>query len=726
MKSEVKHAPIVLCLCPRAGHAGDWVGCRSAGCACAGDRQTLEVLSTTTLTTDTITIPTYLYASFLYTATNATYNIPYRWLNWSQYDGSHPQPVDQTYTRLTLENEWLRVSVLPQLGGRVYELINKATGNNELYRTPVIKPTHWGPAEQGWWLAAGGLEWGLPVEEHGYESAIPWLYDVITGTDGITITVRDSTAPDRLRAAISIYLPDDRGVLIVRPRIENDRDVDLNFKWWDNAMLAPGPGNSVGTLFNNPNNVDLKFVFPETQVTVHSTGDSALPGEGQAMSWPIYKNVDRSRLQNWKQWLGFFARPNASADWVSAIDQAHQEGLVRVFPHTIATGSKGFAMGWRNPIGAEQWTDDGSYYAELHGGLAPTFWDTAAIGAHQAIEWEETWYPVTGLPDFTTVTDQAAFYVSQTGPDGSGRIDVGAYTTRPRDHARLAVYSLARCETGLELTRDLMTPATPLTISHDIQLPASDVAVTFTAGDQLLAQHNVPDDGAPPVVWVYSPPNTPEPSFSVDLHGSDPGCVQSFDVQVRDGWSGQWTTWLTAVQPGPHPYSGEDGHTYYFRARARDLAGNQGRYTQNQSGDAATSVLVTPAPVLETSFKWAPPFVNRDNSIDYTIFINSTGNLSATVTLTDTLPVNTTLISGTLVIDAEPSPVFDGEFIRWTGTVTGGDTHLHLTYSLTPTIVLTPGALLTNTLYLDFVAGGITRTATTTAPYRTYLPLVTR
>ncbi|HEY4722786.1 MAG TPA: DUF5107 domain-containing protein, partial [Anaerolineae bacterium] len=300
--------------------------------ATSGAMRAANTSGLTTITTDTVTIPTYPYASFLITATNTTYNIPYQWLHWANYLGSHPQPADKSYTRLTLENDWLQVSVLPELGGRVYEFIDKPTGNNELYRNPVIKPTNWGPQEQGWWLAAGGIEWGLPVEEHGYETAIAWSYEIITGTDGITITVRDSTAPDRLRAAISIFLPNDRAVLIVRPRIENDRDIDLNFKWWDNAMLAPGPGNSIGTFSNNPDGTDLKFVFPETQVTVHSTGDTSLPQAGQAMSWPIYKTLDRSRVQNWNQWLGFFARPNASQDWVGVLDLAHQEGVVRVFP----------------------------------------------------------------------------------------------------------------------------------------------------------------------------------------------------------------------------------------------------------------------------------------------------------------------------------------------------------------------------------------------------------
>ena len=475
------------------------------------------------------------------------------------------------------------MSLLPELGGRVYEMIFKPTGNNELYRNPVIKPTHWGPSEQGWWLAAGGLEWGLPVEEHGYESAIPWLYDVITGTAGITVTLRDSLQPDRLRAAISVFLPNDRAVLIVRPRIENDRAVDLNFKWWDNAILAPGPGNSIGKLGSNPNGIDLKFVFPESQVTVHSTGDPTLPQAGQAMSWPIYKNVDRSRLQNWDQWLGFFARPAASQDWVSVIDQAHQEGIVRVFPRSIAQGSKGFAMGWRHPIGAGEWTNDDSYYAELHGGLAPTFWDSAFIGAHQAIEWEETWYPLTGLTRFNTVTSEAAFFAEHTGTDLNGRLDVIAYSTRPREQARLAAYWLGRCDVVLDVTSTLMMPGTVLTFSHDVQVPFAELGVAFTGGDELLAQYNLSNDGQPPDVHVGGlPAYVLDPDIPVDVRGTDPDCVRSFDVQVRDGWDGQWTTWLTATDCR-HALVSRTGRSHLLLPGASARPARQSRRVYDQS-----------------------------------------------------------------------------------------------------------------------------------------------
>jgi hypothetical protein len=280
----------------------------SADLGSGSSAQRSTTSSITTITTDTIVIPTYPYAAFLHTATNTTYNIPYRWLNWAQYEGSNPHPVDKTYTRSRWRMNGCAVSVLPELGGRVYELIYKPTASNELYQNPVIKPTHWGPPEQGWWLAVGGIEWGLPVEEHGYESAIPWSYEVMSDTQGVTVTLRDSAQPDRLRAAISVFLPNDRAALIVRLRLENERNIDLNFKWWDNAMLAPGPSNTVG-------------IWATTRITSTAIRlpDRSRPSIPRAIQLaarqstnglPFYKNRDLSRLQNWGHgWA--FARPAA-------------------------------------------------------------------------------------------------------------------------------------------------------------------------------------------------------------------------------------------------------------------------------------------------------------------------------------------------------------------------------------------------------------------------------
>lgn len=66
-------------------------------------------------------------------------------LDRAAYNASGPTPALERYTLLVLENDYLRVTVLPELGGRVYQMVFKPTGHNELYQNPVIKPTPWGP-----------------------------------------------------------------------------------------------------------------------------------------------------------------------------------------------------------------------------------------------------------------------------------------------------------------------------------------------------------------------------------------------------------------------------------------------------------------------------------------------------------------------------------------------------------------------------------------------------
>jgi len=115
-------------------------------------------------------------------------------------------------------------------------------------------------------VGSRGIEWGLPVEEHGYEWGESWAWSVVTSTAGVTVTVRDTEATNRLRAAIDLFLPADRAYLVVTPHLENPTPADLSYKYWANAMLAPGMANTVIA--------DLRFIFNSHTMSVHSTGDT--------------------------------------------------------------------------------------------------------------------------------------------------------------------------------------------------------------------------------------------------------------------------------------------------------------------------------------------------------------------------------------------------------------------------------------------------------------------
>ena len=352
----------------------------------------------------TISIPTYPYAAFTEDAVNEDYGWTYRRFNSDEYEASSPRAYPWSYRAVVLENEFLKITLLPDLGGRIYSVVFKPTGSNELYQNPVIKPSPWGPAEQGGWLAAGGIEWDLPVAEHGYAWGDSWGY--------ITNRIDPSTASvtvfmpfeDHLRAEVDVTLRSGEAAFTLQPRVVNPTDKAIDYQFWINALLAPGPANTVGP--------GLRFLFPTDQMTVHSRGDESLPEEQSAMSWPVYNGADYSRLGNWNQWLGIFERPAAHGPFSGVYDGDADEGLVRVFSPAAAPGSKAFGLGWSDPFDPSLYTDDNSAYVELHAGVSPTFSDEARLAAGETYTWQETWFPVAGIGGVSTADGNGAVYLA--------------------------------------------------------------------------------------------------------------------------------------------------------------------------------------------------------------------------------------------------------------------------------------------------------------------------
>jgi uncharacterized repeat protein (TIGR01451 family) len=666
----------------------------------------------------TLTIPTYPYTAHLTTAYNPTYNMTYPVLNWSAYHGTSTTLTD--YELLVLENDYLRVTLLPELGGRVYQMIYKPTGHNELYQNPVIKPNHWGPPEQGWWLAVGGIEWCLPVDEHGYEWGAPWSYQVITSTAGVTVTLRDTTATDRLRAAVTVHLPADRASLAITPRIENPTGHAIDYKYWSNALLTPGAANTVSA--------DLRFVFNSDQMTVHSRGDDRVPPAGQVMNWPVHNGVDFSRLGNWDEWIGFFEYPQAQGGFIGVYDTAADEGVARVFPPDVARGTKGFGMGWGHQIEPNIWTDGGSTYVELHGGVASTFWDTTTLPAGQALEWTEYWYPVSDIGILSAATNEAALGVRESG----GTLHIAVHTTAPRaaGASSLHVWDIPSQSEIAHWDLPAIEPGDPFAASVSAGGRSMDeIAIMVLDGEgNLLAGVNA-YDFIPPSAWVEPLPSwVGTADFTVTWSGEDVWSgIASYDVQARDGHEGAWADWLIDTTDTSATFTGEHGHTYFFRARARDQLGTTGSYGDEEWGQAFTTVLTEPAPVLVTSRKIAAPHLYPpDQTVAYSVVISNTGSASASAAITDTPPAEMVVLTATLAANSGSTPTYAGGQIHWSGTVVAGG-EVRVTYVLSPTAATPLGQPLVNTVEIQgSVLGPFTRRETVTKAYILWMPLILR
>ena len=367
----------------------------------------------------TLSIPTYPYAAFTEEVTTADNRWTYRRFNRAAYEASNPQALPWSYTAVVLENDLLRITMLPDLGGRVYQVVFKPTGNNEMYENPVIKPSPWGPPEQGGWLAAGGIEWGLPVEEHGYVWGDPWGHITVpydATRTGVTLFMPNQE--DHLRAEVDVILRVGEAAFTLQPRITNPTGQAVDYQFWLDALLAPGPANRPGA--------NLRFILPTDQVTVNSRGDASLPEPQAAMAWPLHAGMDNSRLGNWSQYLGFFERPAAHGPFAAVYDEDADEGIVRVFPPAATRGSKVFALGWGSPISPSDYTDDDFAYVELHGGVTPTFWDQATLAAGDTYSWQETWFPVAGIGGVSYADGNGAVHL-RNGTDG---LEVGVFPIR--------------------------------------------------------------------------------------------------------------------------------------------------------------------------------------------------------------------------------------------------------------------------------------------------------
>ncbi len=383
---------------------------------------------------------------------------PYPRLDFDAVTG----PAPRMYRAVFIQNDYVQLVVVPELGGRILRWTDRTTGRQLFYANPVIKPTHWG--YRGWWLATGGMEWAFPTEEHGLNEYRPWQYALLWNG----VRVWDTDDRTGLTVEVTIQLDGEHSYFTLVPRITNPTGEPQHFQFWANAMLTLSDANAPSP--------DLTFILPDDAVTVHSTGDGSLPGPGGQMSWPVHGGRDFSRYSEWQQHLGVFAHP-AQASFVGAYDLGSDQGLARAFPHAIAAGVKLFCMG---DFPSSLWTDDASRYFELWGGLTPTFWDYQALQPGASVAWTEHWYPVSGIGGYNWANEDVAIRLTPSGDNA----EVAVATSR----ALMGTVVLRRGGSEIQRWETLITPGQPFHATGGPAPDGGDWGVWVLDGDVVIGQ----------------------------------------------------------------------------------------------------------------------------------------------------------------------------------------------------------------------------------------------
>ncbi len=255
---------------------------------------------------------------------------------------------------------------------------------------------------------------------------------------------------------------------------------------------------------------------------------------------------------------------------------------------------------------------------------------------------------------------------------------------------------------------------------------AGGVTGMYVDDVSLVACEPPPPSQPPPqsqVVSLASVQTTP--AFTVTWSGQDAGWgIAGYDIQVRDGDAeAPWTGWLTATTATVALFGGQDDHTYTFRSRAWDDFGNLEPWPANKWQDTFTTILLEPAPVLITSDKVAQPLkVHVGDQMEFQIHLCNTGNLTASVQVSDTLPSNLVLVYGPWS-NLPPAPAFISNTVVWSGTLAageGGAIGFEATVLEAP-----PGGVITNAVWIDDgIHPVLRRQVTAQCWFDIYLPLI--
>ena len=302
----------------------------------------------------------------------------------------------KTYKALYLENDYVKLSILPELGGRLFSAVDKTNDYEIFYHQHVIKPALIGML--GAWIS-GGIEWCV-FHHHRNTTYMPVDYTLAKNPDGSkTIWFGELERRHRMKWLIGITLYPDKSYIEATVKIFNRTAFPHSILYWANVAVHA--------------NDDYQIIFPPSvQVaTYHSKNDfSHWPVSNEVYRGVDYKGVDLSWWKNHPEPVSFFAW-DLKEDFSGGYDHGKQAGVVHVGNHHIVCGAKlwEWSPGPRGRMWDKILTDTDGPYAELMvGAYSDNQPDYSWIKPYEVKTFKQYWYPVRGIGGFKNANTNAA------------------------------------------------------------------------------------------------------------------------------------------------------------------------------------------------------------------------------------------------------------------------------------------------------------------------------
>ena len=145
------------------------------------------------------------------------------------------QKEDRTYKALCLENKYIFVMILPELGGRIQRALDKTNGYDFIYYNRVIKPALVGLA--GPWIS-GGIEFNWP-QHHRPSTFDPTDYEIQHHEDGsVSVVINEIENMFRTSGTAVFTIYPDKALIRIDGRLYNRTNQPQTFLWWANPAVS--------------------------------------------------------------------------------------------------------------------------------------------------------------------------------------------------------------------------------------------------------------------------------------------------------------------------------------------------------------------------------------------------------------------------------------------------------------------------------------------------------
>jgi tetratricopeptide (TPR) repeat protein len=393
------------------------------------------------------------------------------------YNSLSNKKSDKIYHMVYLENEYVKIGILPEIGGRLFSALDKTNNYNYIYTHKVIKPALIGLL--GAWIS-GGIEWNIP-HHHRASTFSPVQWSKEEQPDGSkTIWVGELEPRQRMRWAVGYTLRPGSSILECSLKIINGTPLPNSMLCFANVAVPPDDKYQV--------------IFPPS--TQWSTGHS----KRVFTPWPVADSVDHSWYKNNLNSASWFCW-NYDEDFVAGFDYGINAGIMSVADHNIVPGKKFFTWGvgsmWDKIL-----ADDGKPYLEIMvGAYSDNQPDYSWMQPFEERSFELNFYPFRGTDGAKNANLEATVNLDVK----DGKANFGFYTTSSYQNATVKLTAGKQVIVSEQIA---INPAKPYAKKVDVPpgVDEHDIRASVSAnGHELIAYSPIRLQPVPKPVPVANP-----------------------------------------------------------------------------------------------------------------------------------------------------------------------------------------------------------------------------